>query len=49
MQVPIWQWYILIAGFRVLVMAEIMKQLKISINIADLLYNIEMFKEKETG
>lgn len=30
-------------------MAEIMKQLKISINIADLLYNIEMFKEKETG
>ena len=46
---PIWQWYILIAGFRVLVMTEIMKQLKVSINIADLLYNIEMFKEKETG
>ena len=30
-------------------MAEITKQLKLSINIADLLYNIEMFKEKETG
>lgn len=30
-------------------MAEIMKQLKVSINIADLLYNTEMFKEKETG